>query len=174
MSSIDGQPVEDSPGSPVDIVNAVAKGIAHLHALPVSSCPYSEDVSIRLARARADIARGRINSRDFHQRNQGLSAQDLLGYLQRCVPNLTEDIVVVHGDATFSNILVNSAGQIGFVDCGHCGKADRYVDLALVLAEIEDRFGEQWVGAFLTAYGLSPPLWDIFKARFFSDLYELF
>jgi aminoglycoside 3'-phosphotransferase-2 len=174
MSSIDGQPVEESCGSPMDVVNAVAKGLAQLHALPVSSCPYSENVSIRLARARADIAQGRTDPGGFHQRNQGTSAQDLLGHLQRSAPNFPEDTVVVHGDATFSNILVNSAGRVGFVDCGHCGKADRYVDLALVSAELEDRFGERWIGPFLTAYGLSPPSWDPAKARFFLDLYELF
>jgi aminoglycoside 3'-phosphotransferase-2 len=174
MSSVDGQPVEDSSGSPTDIINAVARGIAHLHALPVSSCPYNEDVSIRLARAGEGIAQGRVSSSEFHERNQGLSPVDLLRHLHDTAPNFPEDVVVVHGDATFSNILVNSAGQIGFVDCGHCGKADRYVDLALISAEIEAHFGEQWIESFLAAYGLNLSSWDTSKARFFSDLYELF
>lgn len=174
MSSVDGQPVEDCSSSPTDIINAVARGIAHLHALPVSSCPYNEDVSIRLARAREGIAQGRVSPHEFHERNQGLSPRDLLAYLQCTAPNFPEDFVVVHGDATFSNILVNSAGKIGFVDCGHCGRADRYVDLALISTEIEDRFGEQWIESFITAYGLNLSSWDTSKARFFCDLYELF
>ncbi len=174
MSSVDGQPVEDCSGSPTDIINAVARGIAQLHALPVSSCPYNEDVSIRLARAQEEIAQGRVSPREFHERNQGVSPWDLLRHVQYTATNFREDVVVVHGDATFSNILVNSAGQIGFVDCGHCGKADRYVDLALISTEIEDHFGERWIEPFLTAYGLNPSSWDVSKARFFSDLYELF
>ena len=32
---------------------------------------------------------------------------------------------------------------LGFVDCGHCGKADRYLDLAIAAQEIEDNFGTQ-------------------------------
>jgi aminoglycoside 3'-phosphotransferase-2 len=174
MSSVEGKPVEDCGGSPKDIINAVVRGITDMHALPITSCPYNEGVSIRLARAREDIARGRVNPCEFHERNQGLSPQGLLGYLHHTAPNFPEDVVVVHGDATFSNILVSSAGQIGFVDCGHCGKADRYVDLALISTEIEDRFGERWVESFLTAYGLNVSSWDTAKARFFSDLYELF
>src|SRR5262245_48133839 len=34
MTSIDGQPVEDCRGSPANVINAVAKGLAQLHALP--------------------------------------------------------------------------------------------------------------------------------------------
>jgi aminoglycoside 3'-phosphotransferase-2 len=174
MSSVDGQPVEDCRGSPTDIINAVAKGLANLHALPANSCPYRENVGVRLARAQADIANGRIDPREFDERNAGLSPQELLERLLCTAPTVSEDIVVVHGDATFTNILVDASGRIGFVDCGHCGKADRYVDLALVSAEIEDRFGAQYVGSFFTAYGVGFPSRDTLKMRFFSDLYELF
>jgi aminoglycoside 3'-phosphotransferase II len=83
MSSVEGQPVEDCCGSPTDIINAAAKGLAHLHALPVSSCPYNESVSIRLARAQAEISLGRIDPREFHERNRGRSPQELLDDLLR-------------------------------------------------------------------------------------------
>jgi len=174
MSSVDGQPVQDCSGSPTDIINAVAEGLANLHALPVHSCPYDETVGIRLARARAHIDHGRIDPREFDERNLGLSPRELLEHLLHTAPSLSEDIVVVHGDATFTNILADSAGGIGFVDCGHCGKADRYVDLALISAEIEYRFGAQYIGSFFTAYGLGCSSQDTLKMRFFSDLYELF
>jgi len=83
-----------------------------------------------------------------------------------------EDIVVVHGDATFDNILIDAAGAVGFLDCGRAGRGDRYFDLALLAAEIEEHFGGDGVGVFLDAYGLSR--WDDCKAAFFRDLYELF
>jgi aminoglycoside 3'-phosphotransferase-2 len=144
-----------------------------LHALPIEACPFDERVSIRLARAQADIATGQIDPGRFDERNLGQSPIRLFNHLLATVPN-SEDLVVVHGDATFTNILVNSDGKVGFVDCGHCGKADRYTDLAVVVSDIDDRFGQEWIEPFFRAYGLGFDQWDRSKVRFFSDLYELF
>ena len=174
MSAVGGQPAEDCRESPADVISVLAKGVAQFHALPIDSCPYDESVSARLARARADIASGRVDSRGFDSRNLGISPQKLFDRLLWAATSVREDLVVVHGDATFSNILVDSTGRVGFVDCGHCGKADRYVDLALVCAEIEGQFGGQWIASFLEAYGLGLSMLDPLKARFFLDLYELF
>jgi aminoglycoside phosphotransferase len=173
MSCIDGQPVEDWRGLPEDAIKAIAKGFADLHAMPISSCPFSEDIEARLTRARTDISHGCVDLNHFNERNLGLSPQELLDRLLRVRPSVSEDVVVVHGDATFENILVDSTGRIGFVDCGHCGRADRYVDLALLSEQIADRFGPQWVGVFFKMYSGSTSS-DPLKMRFFLDLYDLF
>jgi aminoglycoside phosphotransferase len=55
------------------------------------------------------------------------------------------------------------AGQVGLVDCSHCGIADRYVDLALLVGELEDRLGSQARNAFTDAYG--DLWWDKSKAE---------
>lgn len=52
---------------------------------------------------------------------------------------------------------------------GHC---DRGIDLAAIMADVEDSFGAEWVEPFLQSYGTAD--WDPANARFFSDLYELF
>jgi aminoglycoside 3'-phosphotransferase II len=173
MSCIDGQPVEDWRGLPEDAIKALAKGFADLHAMPINSCPFSEDIEVRLTRACTDISHGCVDLNHFNERNLGLTPQELLDRLLRVKSSVTEDVVVVHGDATFENILVDSTGRIGFVDCGHCGRADRYVDLALLSEQIADRFGPQWVGAFLKMYAGSTSS-DPLKMRFFLDLYDLF
>jgi len=173
MSALQGCPVEDCGGSPSNIVVAVAAGLAQLHALPIKSCPFDESIEIRLARAQADICRGRIDPREFHERNLGLSLKQLFDRLLATAPS-SEDIVVVHGDATFTNLLIDSTGTLGFIDCGHAGRADRYTDLALVAMEIEDRFGHEWVGPFFKAYGFDSHSPDQRKLRFYYDLYELF
>jgi aminoglycoside phosphotransferase len=64
------------------------------------------------------------------------------------------------------------AAAIGFVDCGHCGKADRYLDLAIAAQEIAENFGGNEAQIFVKTYG--EMTWDTKKARFFSNLYELF
>jgi aminoglycoside 3'-phosphotransferase-2 len=84
----------------------------------------------------------------------------------------SEDIVVVHGDATLTNLIIGANGDLGFVDCGHCGRGDRYIDLAVLAAEIEEHHGPEAAMRFIRAYGLD--FWDARKARYFSDLYELF
>jgi aminoglycoside phosphotransferase len=83
-----------------------------------------------------------------------------------------EDCVVTHGDATLSNLIFGNDGKIGFVDCGNCGKSNRYVDLAPLFGELADQFGPQGRDMFLETYGRLH--WDMQKVEFYSDLYELF
>ncbi len=173
MSTLHGEPVEDCSRPPVEIIKAIAAGLAHLHALPFEPCPFDESVATRLARAEVDIARGCVDPREFHERNLAVSPKQLFARLLATVPG-SEDNVVVHGDATFTNLFVESAGALGFIDCGYSGRADRYVDLALVATEIEDRFGNEWVRPFFRAYGFGFHSPDPCKLRFYSDLYELF
>src|SRR5262249_53519021 len=84
----------------------------------------------------------------------------------------TEDIVVTHGDATLENMLIDVDGELGFIDCGHAGRSDRYLDLALVEADLRADFGPEAAEAFKAAYGVRD--WDDGKAAFFRDLYEFF
>jgi aminoglycoside phosphotransferase len=63
------------------------------------------------------FAVGRIDPREFHERNLGLSPKQLFDRLLATAPS-SEDIVVVHGDATFTNLLIDSTGTLGFIDCG--------------------------------------------------------
>lgn len=172
MTAVVGEPIEDSRRAPEEILNALASGLAQLHTLSVASCPFDESVRIRIARAEADIARRKIDPAAFHERNRVLSPKQLFDRLLATTPD-TEDTVVVHGDATFTNLFIDPAG-LGFIDCGHSGRADRYVDLALVAMEIEERFGQGWVRPFFKAYGFGFQSPDRRKLRFYSDLYELF
>ena len=168
--ALPGVVATDAPLSPAVLAAAIGRGLAKLHALPVAECPFDETLRTRLARARRLISEGKIDANDFDERNRKLTPQALLDRL--CAQRPDEELVVAHGDATLSNIIVDHDATIGFVDCGHCGKADRYLDLALAAQEIEDKFGSTEAGIFVSAYGETS--WDANKARFFCDLYELF
>jgi aminoglycoside 3'-phosphotransferase-2 len=152
-------------------VAAIAQAFAHLHSLAVATCPFDETLDIRLARARELVRAGAIDPAGFDERNAGVTPEGLYDRLVAGLP-VSEDCVVTHGDATLSNLILEPDGQIGFVDCSHCGRADRYVDLALVVGELEDRFGTQAGRAFTEAYG--GRRWDARKAEYYRDLYELF
>ncbi len=134
------------------------------------ACPFDESVSVRLARAVEAVASGQVDVGEFEPRNRNTTPEALLERLKEYVP--TEDIVVVHGDATLTNLIVDDEGNLGFVDCGNVGRGDRYIDLAVLAAELEEYYGEDAAGHFLRVYGLRH--WDAAKARYFSDLYELF
>ena len=69
-------------------------------------------------------------------------------------------------------MIVAPDGAIGFIDCGHAGRADRYLDLAVTAVEIEEHFGPGGVKIFADAYGERH--WDARTAAFYADLYELF
>jgi len=166
-----GEPVE-SCDLPADrVIEALGRGLSKLHSLPVLSCPFDEAIQTRLKRAEAAIAERQIDPAQFRSLNSKMTPEGLFQRLVTRIPS-AEDLVVVHGDATFTNILINGLQEISFVDCGHSGKADRYVDLALVASEIEERYGKHWMPAFAGSYGLST--WNTQRAEFFLDLYEFF
>jgi aminoglycoside phosphotransferase len=153
------------------IVTAIAHAFAALHALPADPCPFDETLSVKLARARDLIRQGAIDATQFDARNIGVAPEALYERLAASIP-APEDCVVVHGDATLSNLMVGDDGKIGFIDCGNCGKSDRYVDLALLVSELADRFGDEARQIFFRAYDALR--WDERKVEFYRDLYELF
>jgi aminoglycoside 3'-phosphotransferase-2 len=172
MSSLEGRSAEqvgETEWRPA--VAAIARAFAHLHSVPVSTCPFDERLEIRLARARSLVHADAIDPADFDERNVGLSPQELYDRVVSRVPE-HEDYVVTHGDATLSNLILSDDGQLGFVDCGHCGRADRYVDLALLAGELQGRLGTDALNTFTAAYG--DLRWDEGKAEFYRDLYEFF
>jgi aminoglycoside 3'-phosphotransferase II len=172
MAALDGESAENAdPRDGRRVAAAIGSAFARLHALPLSTCPFDEGVAVRLARAGALIERGAIDGSDFDARNAAVAPADLYRRLAAGVP-APEDWVVVHGDATLSNLIVGRDESIGFIDCGNCGRADRYVDLALLAGELAESFGDDARGAFLQAYGRLE--WDEYKAEFYRDLYELF
>jgi aminoglycoside 3'-phosphotransferase-2 len=170
MEAVPGVPADEAPLVTADLVVGLAGALAALHALPIAKCPFDESVAERLLRAAAALAAGEVDADAFDSRNRGTEPADLLARLVAGRPS--ENMVVVHGDATLSNIIVDSDGTVGFVDCGNAGRGDRYTDLAVLRADIEDHYGAQASERFIRSYGVEA--WDEPKARFFSDLYEFF
>jgi aminoglycoside 3'-phosphotransferase II len=154
-----------------DLMSDLADGLLALHSLPAVDCPFDETVTARLATAREMISRGLIDAEHFAERNQGLDPETIYRQLQRTLPD-GEDPAVVHGDATFDNLLIDDDGRVGFLDCGRAGRGDRYLDLSTILTDIEEYFGPDGAQLFSTSYGPTPL--DHEKLAFFGDLYELF
>ena len=170
FAALDGQALDCANLPAAIVVRALALAFSRLHSIPVERCPFDEGIQTRLERAEDAIAAGEIDRSQFDPRNSEKTPEDLFAEILSDVPR--ERLVVVHGDATFSNIVLDAQQRIGFLDCGSCGKADAYTDLALLASEIEERYGKEWLDRFCSAYGLSE--WDPRRAKFYLDLYELF
>jgi aminoglycoside 3'-phosphotransferase II len=171
MSAVPGRPLATWKGAPQAAIQSLARGLNALHALPPALCPFMETLAVRLGRAKQDLSLGLIDGTHFADRNANVSPSALYQRLVASMP-ATEDIVVAHGDATLSNILLDREYHVGFVDCGHAGRADRYVDLALIVEGLLEQFGANAAMTFVTSYDWRD--WDPQKAKFFLDLYELF
>lgn len=171
MAALPGQPADLSTMPTPRLVAALAKALASLHALSASACPFDETLETRLARAERAIAAGEADPAEFDERNRGIAPVDLLRRLRAEQPR-GGDIVVLHGDATLGNIIIDDNGCVGFIDCGHAGRGDRYTDLALLHADIIEHRGRDAGSQFLAAYGASD--FDDARGRYFLDLYELF
>ena len=170
MTAVPGRHLTLDTDDLLGAVHAMGRGLARLHAVPSANCPFDETPHMRLERAREAIEQNLIDASQFDDRNAGLTPSMLYQRLVAAIP-ACED-VVVHGDATLSNLLIGPDRELGFIDCGHSGRSDRYVDLAVIVAELLTEFGRDAAECFKDAYGIRE--WNNRKAAFFRDLYELF
>ena len=168
--ALTGSSADETDLSPEIVVPALARALSALHAVPVVRCPFDESIAVRLGRAGTLVENGKVDPRTFAVRNRDITPGVLLERLRSALPS--EDVVVVHGDATLSNMIVGNDLSVGFIDCGHAGRADPYVDLALVTEGLAERFGPEMADCFMGAYGRAAL--DERKAGYFLDLYELF
>jgi aminoglycoside phosphotransferase len=171
MTALPGRHPHEVRRPTADVIAYLARGLRRLHELVVTDCPFDETVAVRLARAREMIEQGGVDAEDFAERNRGRSPIAIYEQLAANTPP-AEDIVLVHGDAKFDNLMLDDEGNVGFIDCGRCGRGDRYLDLEAVIGDIDEYFGAPWIEKFALDYGEVEL--DAAKLRFFSDLYELF
>ena len=171
MTALPGSHPHEDALPVADVIAHLARGLRALHALAATDCPFDETIAVRLTRARTMIAEGRVNPEEFDDRNLRHSPLAIYRQLAADALRIEEDIVLVHGDATFDNLLIDANGNLGFIDCGHAGRGDRYLDLETVTSDIEEHLGPQWIEPFARSYGIEL---DSVKLRFFDDLYELF
>jgi aminoglycoside 3'-phosphotransferase II len=171
MTALPGSHPHEAALPAGDIIASLARGLRALHALAAADCPFDETITARLDRARAAIEAGDVDAGEFDARNLGRSPLEIYRQLAAQAPRIEQDIVLVHGDATFDNLLIDASGNLGFIDCGHAGRGDRTLDLQTIASDIEDHFGPEWIEPFARDYAIGL---DRTKLRFFDDLYELF
>ncbi|MGK6313649.1 APH(3'') family aminoglycoside O-phosphotransferase [Neorhizobium sp. DT-125] len=148
MTAIPGVPAVNLPGT--DLLTAwpsIIRQIRILHDLPVDQCPFDRSLTFMIKRAADVVARDAVNPEFLSDEDQETPASELLARVERELPTRFDqeavDKVVCHGDACMPNIMIDPIGFqcTGLIDLGRLGTADRYADLALLVANA----GESWV-----------------------------
>jgi aminoglycoside 3'-phosphotransferase-1 len=164
------QVLQAHPDYQLALVDAIARFLRQLHAIPVNECPFNSGHAYRLSCARARIDAGLVDEGDFDEERDGWTAEQIWEAMQRLLP-LTPDPVVTHGDFSLDNLLIKDGEVIGCIDTGRVGIADRYQDLAILLNCLTE-FDAALQERFLKQYGIDEPDQD--KLQFHLLLDELF
>lgn len=177
-----------APGSPAThpdhhqdpdaLVRALAAGLRRVHELSVDDITDQPGLDPRLQRARTRVERELVDRADFEPAYARYTPERLLELLEDARPTGDEDLVVVHGDPTFANLLLGPGtaaeqGRLavtGYVDLARAGVADRYLDLAIAARSLARNLSPDALGPFFHAYGIEAP--DLRKVDFYVLLDE--
>lgn len=152
------------------IVEALARFLLRLHAIPVAACPFTSDHAVRMTAARARIDAGLVETDEFDDDRRGWTAEQVWRAMHALLP-FAPDPVVTHGDFSLDNLLTGDGEVVGCIDVGRAGVADRYQDLAILwncLGEFDPLLQQR----LFRAYGIEEP--DRRKLDFHLMLDELF
>ncbi|MCO1578887.1 APH(3'') family aminoglycoside O-phosphotransferase [Crossiella sp. SN42] len=175
------------PGVPADRVSpedlwrawpSIAEAVRALHDLPVADCPFSRELTRMFALAQDVVAREAVNPDFLPVEQQDTPPIALLARIAEQVGQRlgqeAADTVVCHGDLCLPNIILDPDTRTvaGFIDLGRLGRADRYADLSLLLANSRETWTDEAQAgaadeAFAARYGIDL---DTPRQRFYLHL----
>jgi streptomycin 3"-kinase len=106
-------------------------------------------LSVMIERAADVVARNAVKSDFLPDEDKDTPARELLARVERELPGRFDqeaiDRVVCHGDACMPNVMIDpeSFQCTGLLDLGRLGTADRYVDLALMVANARESWASR-------------------------------
>nr|WP_067844098.1 APH(3'') family aminoglycoside O-phosphotransferase [Nocardia lijiangensis] len=146
------------PGVPADRVPAetlaaawesMTDAVRDLHELPTDTCPFERGLGTMFAKAQDVVARGAVDPEFLPEDQRDTPPPVLLARLaaqvDRWIARESAESVVCHGDLCLPNIVLDldTRSFAGFLDLGRLGVADRYVDIALLLANSRETWPDE-------------------------------
>ncbi|MFJ4767629.1 APH(3'') family aminoglycoside O-phosphotransferase [Streptomyces uncialis] len=149
-SAVPGVPADQVPAEDLRVAwEHIAEAVRRLHEAPVSQCPFRRSLDTMVAVASDVVARDAVNPEFLPTDQRQTPTAELLDRLTPQVPRRREqetaDTVVCHGDLCLPNIILDprTLDVSGFIDLGRLGSADRYADLALLLANARETWTDE-------------------------------
>ncbi|MFE4214988.1 APH(3'') family aminoglycoside O-phosphotransferase [Streptomyces sp. NPDC056844] len=177
--AVSGVPADQLPAEDLSVAwERIADAVRRLHDAPVLRCPFHRGLDAMVAVARDVVARDAVNPDFLPVDQQHTPTTELLDRLTRQASWRREqeaaDTVVCHGDLCLPNIILDpqTLDVSGFIDLGRLGLADRYADLALLLANARETWTDEEQAraadlAFAERYGIDL---DHDRLRFYLHL----
>lgn len=154
------------------IINLLVEGLKLIHSIDITNCPFNEEIDKKLKDARIRIEKGLVREEGFESRYRSRTLKEIYEYLIANKPE-EEDLVYVHGDYCFPNIVLKDREISGFIDVGRSGITDKYQDLAICARSIKHNFkNNRLVEEFFDKYGINDV--DYKKLKYYLLLDELF
>ncbi|WP_445399508.1 APH(3'') family aminoglycoside O-phosphotransferase [Streptomyces sp. LE64] len=178
-SAVSGTPADQAPAEDLRAAwERIADAVRRLHDVPASPCPFRRGLDSMVAMAHDVVARDAVNPEFLPEDQQQTPSTELLDRVTRQISRRREqeatDLVVCHGDLCLPNIILDpqTLDVSGFIDLGRLGLADRYADLALLLANARETWTDEEQArdadtAFAERYGIAL---DQDRLRFYLHL----
>jgi len=164
------------------LIPLMAESLRALWAVEPAGCPYMNDLSKKLRKARERVTAGLVQMEDAEPETYGPNGfrnpMELLCWLESHRPE--ESLVFSHGDFCLPNLFLQDGRISGFLDLGRAGLADPYQDLALGYRSLKHNSDGTYDGIrysgfsddlLFRALGMEPD-WE--KVRYYILLDELF
>lgn len=154
------------------IIKLIAKALRKFHSISINNCPFINDMEKKLIDAKFNIENSLVDEEDFNDENIGKNVNELYQELLDLKPK-SQDLVLTHGDYCMPNIIIDKDLNVGFIDLGRFGIADRYQDISLIIRSFEHNFNTQeYNDLFFHEYGIKNI--DYNKLKFYNLLDEFF
>lgn len=128
----------------------VGKNLKHIHSIDITNCPFnnnSVDNLLKIAISKIDIILPTILE-IYPEMNK----ESILEFLKNNKPT---DNVLVHGDYSLPNILIDDNGEVSLIDLGDVSISTKYFDLYYLKKSFVRNKKMDFFNDFLESYGLS-------------------
>ncbi len=135
MSRLDGAMScdEEYMADPERLVKMLAKGLKNLWSVDISGCPADNSLVYKLKQAEYNVENNLVDLDNVEPETFGKdgfeSPAKLLQWLYDNRPE--EERILSHGDYCLPNIFFMADGNVGYIDLGKAGIADKWCDIAL-------------------------------------------
>ena len=138
----------------VELLELLGSGLAALHAVDGSDCPFDAGNADLLERAADAVGSGAADPTRFDRAYTRSTPADLLRIVTDSVPADPVAPVVVHAAARLDVVRVDAGRIVGWDAVERAGLGDPYRDLATMATSLVDVVGPEALGPFLDAYGI--------------------